>query len=74
MPTEAELELIQGLRRKRKVGRPRRATLTVGIAPTDRCLLDEEAKVRGTTAKTLARKVLHVVLSEQLVRAVLDDA
>jgi hypothetical protein len=72
MPTAAEMELIRGLRPRRKAGRPKRASLTVGIDPTDRSLLDDEAKARGTTARTLAGKVLKVVTRDRLFDAVLD--
>jgi hypothetical protein len=56
MPSTEELQLIRGFRPKRKAGRLKRASLTVGIKPADRDLLDAEAEARGTTAKTLARQ------------------
>jgi hypothetical protein len=72
MPTEAEAELLRGLRPRRKAGRPKSTTLTLAISLADRCLLDTEAKTRGTTTKTLAGKVLKVVTRDRLFDAVLD--
>jgi hypothetical protein len=70
MASEAEVELIEALRPSAK--RKPREKLIVRMGSSDRCLLDDAARARGTTTALLAGKLLKVVARDRLFDAVLD--
>jgi hypothetical protein len=71
MPSEAELELIETLRPRTKSTAT--TTIKVKLNRADCRALSAAARARGMMPKGLARKLLHVVLHDRLIDAVLDE-
>jgi hypothetical protein len=53
--------------------RERMAALAVPIPPADQEILQQAAEARGLSAASFAADLLHVITSQRLIRAVMDD-